>query len=314
MNGPAITSSGLVTLNGNPVAPGSSWKVANVGDFNGDSKNDILWRNTNGTLAVWTMNGTAITSSGLVTVNGNTVNMGGSSWNVAGSGDFNGDGKSEILWRNAASNTVAEWTLNGSAIASSGLVTLNGNPVAPGSSWSIIGTGDFNGDGKADILWRNTNGTVAVSDMNGDAIASSGLVTINGNTVNFGTGSPWSVAGIGDFNGDSKSDILWHNAATGAVVDWTMNGSNILSSQSVTYQGNAVSLDNSWSVAAVGDFNAPNVKNADILWQNTNGALSDWAMNGANIVSAGHVTSQGNPVNFGAGSPWHALPGQSNFS
>ena len=313
MNGSVIANSGRLTSNGNIVAPPSSWSVANVGDFNGDGQTDILWRNTNGTVAEWTMNGSVISSSGLITSQGNVVNFGvGSPWSVVGTGDFNDGGKAEILWRNSATNTVAEWSLNGSAIANSGPVTLNGNAVAPPSSWSVAGTGDFNGDQKADILWGNTNGTLAVWTMNGSAIASSGLVTSNGITVNFGVGSTWNVMGVGDFNGDGTSDILWHNATTGAVVDWSMNGSNILNSQHVTYQGNQVALDNSWSVASIGKFNGNN--DADILWRNTSGALSEWQMDGSNIVSAQHITSNGNTVNLGAGSPWHALPGQSNFS
>ena len=52
---------------------------------------------------------------------------------------------------------------------------MNGtNPIAgalvganPGPSWTEIGTGDFNGDGKSDILWQNANGQVAIWEMNG---------------------------------------------------------------------------------------------------------------------------------------------------
>ena len=37
----------------------------------------------------------------------------------------------------------------------------------PGPSWQIKATGDFNGDGKSDILWQNTDGTPAIWLMNG---------------------------------------------------------------------------------------------------------------------------------------------------
>ena len=42
----------------------TSWSVVGVGDFAGAGAGDILWRDTNGNLAMWFMNGAgAITSS-----------------------------------------------------------------------------------------------------------------------------------------------------------------------------------------------------------------------------------------------------------
>jgi hypothetical protein len=40
------------------------------------------------------------------------------------------------------------------------LSVLNGNVVggAPGAGWQIKGSGDFNSDGKSDILWQNDDG------------------------------------------------------------------------------------------------------------------------------------------------------------
>jgi hypothetical protein len=73
--------------------------------------------------------------------------------------------------------------------------------------------GDFNGDGKTDILWRNDSGAVATWDMNDRS--SSGAVI--GTATN-----DWHIAGTGDFNGDHNSDILWRND-NGSVATWDMN-------------------------------------------------------------------------------------------
>ncbi len=36
--------------------------------------------------------------------------------------------------------------------------------------WAIVRQRDFNGDGKADLLWRDTSGNVAIWEMNGTTI------------------------------------------------------------------------------------------------------------------------------------------------
>ena len=45
----------------------------------------------------------------------------------------------------------------------------------PGPSWHVAGTGDFNGDGKADILWQNSDGTPVIWLMNGTSIIGGGI-------------------------------------------------------------------------------------------------------------------------------------------
>ena len=83
--------------------------------------------------------------------------------------NFDGSGISDILWRNS-SGSLAEWLMNGSTIELSATPTYQGSAVSPGSSWSVAGIGDFNGDGDADILWRNSSGSLAEWLMNGSTI------------------------------------------------------------------------------------------------------------------------------------------------
>jgi FG-GAP repeat len=62
--------------------------------------------------------------------------------------------------------------------------------------WSIAGTGDFNGDGYSDILWRNTNGDVVIWLMNGTTVLNPGGPSFVENVP-----THWFIAGTGDFNG-----------------------------------------------------------------------------------------------------------------
>jgi hypothetical protein len=52
-------ANGVVLGNGGAVESGG-WQIANIGDFNGGGKSDLLWHNTNGQAAVWEMDGSNI--------------------------------------------------------------------------------------------------------------------------------------------------------------------------------------------------------------------------------------------------------------
>ncbi len=245
MSGPTIVSSGTLSMSGVAVKPDASWTVAGVGDFNGDTRNDILWRNSSGELVEWQMNGSAISDSGDI-ISGGVAARPDAFWSVAGIGDFDGDGRKDLLWRNA-SGEVVEWQMNGRTIAGSGDVTFSGLAARPDASWSVAGIGDFNHDGKSDLLWRNANGSLAMWLMNGTSIASSGTVTFNGAAV--APDPSWHVVEIGDFNGDSNGDILWRNN-NGALAEWLMNGNTIGQSLTPNLNGTVVSLDASWNTQA----------------------------------------------------------------
>ena len=131
-------------------------------DFEGDDKSDILWRNDDGTIAIWLMDGATLIASPVV----GTMSA---AWKITNTGDFDGDGKSDIVWRND-DGTIAIWLMNGA--------TLKASPVVGtmSAAWKIVSTGDFDGDGKSDILWRNDDGTIAIWLMNGATLKASPVV------------------------------------------------------------------------------------------------------------------------------------------
>jgi FG-GAP-like repeat len=175
------------------------------------------------------MNGANVTSSALI-ASPPVV----SSWKVAGNSDFDGDGKSDILWRND-DGSVALWQMNGVSVTALSAVAK----VA--TDWKISGTGDFDGDGKADILWRNDDGRVSLWKMDGANVTSRSLTSTPSRDIG------QTIAGIGDYNGDGMCDILWRNTLeAGATEVWAMNGANVVSSTATSIQPDS----SNWKIAA----------------------------------------------------------------
>jgi hypothetical protein len=181
--------------------------------------------------------------------------------------DFNGDGKSDILWHDGSGN-VAIWEMNGTSVLNQA-ASFVGNVSG---TWAIAGTGDFNGDGRSDILWHDGSGNVAIWEMNGTTIlnqASSFVANVPGG---------WSIVGTGDFNGDGRSDILWRDGS-GNVAIWEMNGTTVLN-QATSFVANVA---NNWSVFGNGDYNGDG--KSDILWHDGSGNVAIWEMNGTTILN-----------------------------
>ena len=198
-----------------PFNPGPSWHVKDSGDFNGDGKADILWQNNDGTPAIWLMNGSKPYPRRCRLVQ-------------SGAG-LAGQGHRRLQRRRQVRHPVAGQRRHAGDLADGRLERAVRRPAGsfnPGPSWQIKATGDFNGDGKSDILWQNNDGTPAIWLMNGINRVS------NSAAGPFNPGPTWHIKATGDFNGDSKSDILWQND-DGTPAIWLMNGSTVLANSAV---------------------------------------------------------------------------------
>ena len=184
----------------------TDWNVIGVADFNGDGRDDILWRQDGGTISNWL----STAAGGYTPNNANAAVFVPTDWIIAGLGDFNGDGRADILWRHT-DGTISNWL--GTAAGGYTPNDVNAAVQVP-NAWSVIGVGDFNGDGRDDILWRHTDGTIS----NWLGTASGGW---SPNDANAAVQVPleWSVVAIGDYNGDGRDDILWRHT-DGTTSNW----------------------------------------------------------------------------------------------
>jgi Ca2+-binding RTX toxin-like protein len=243
-----------------------AWKIVGVGDFDGDGKSDILWRNAStGANTIWkAANSATVQATSPLDL----------AWTVMGTGDYGGDGKSDILWRNASTGANMVWSSGNSA-------TVQPVTTVTDMAWRVVpaveaattvrrAAMDFDGDGKSDIVWRNTASGLDTIWKSGNSATTQTMTTV--------TDMAWKVAGIADFDADGRADILWRNTSTGANTIWK-------SANNATQQATTARADQNFKVLGTGDFDGDG--KADILWRNlATGANEIWKSGNSATVQA----------------------------
>lgn len=128
---------------------------------------------------------------------------------------------------------------------------------------------------RTDILWRRyaSGGANAVWEMNGTTLTAGVGITPSTTDLN------WQQRGVGDFNGDANTDIVWRNQATGANAIWLMNGLLLTATANLP-----VVTNQNWQIQGAVDFNGD--RQTDVVWHNSvTGRTSVWLMNGATVAS-----------------------------
>src|SRR5947209_11892 len=219
-----------------------------VGDFNGDRKPDLAVVNY-GDGSAWVLlgNGDGTFQPArniLLTGGGNTV------WYIA-EGDFNADGKLDLAVAGygcpsdcfpSPSNTVTVWLGNGDGTFRPGPSLTVGNGPAG------VAVGDFNGDGKPDLVVANFNdNTLSVLLGNGDG-------TFQAAQTFGGVGMQPQFVAVGDFNRDGKLDLVVTNSHSDSVSVLLGNGDG-------TFQpAQNFAVDRDPVYVTVGDFNGTGVQ------------------------------------------------------
>jgi hypothetical protein len=199
-----------------PAPTGGVWTRVTSLDFNFDRMADLLWRNTTtGAIQVWLMNGTAPIFKGAP-----VAPPIGAGWIATGASDFDFDGLKDVIWYNPTSRMVSIALMKGTTLLSQGAAMPG--PSGPGL-WSSLGAPDFNGDRMGDLLWYN-----AVTQKMLIWLMAGGTPLLVGPEIPAPPGGGWSLASIGDFNGDFMADVVWENLVTHRFAIWLMNGTDVL--------------------------------------------------------------------------------------
>jgi hypothetical protein len=246
------------------LAKGSDWELETAAYFTTGPVTDFVWRNTTDNATVmWVMKADGSTAK--------QKYIGGKDspeWQVETSGDYDGNGSTDLIWRNSNNDAHSMWLMNEWRVTSDGL-------IGGSSTFRLVATAadyDANDDGCIDLIWRDTTSDGYVVHL------MQGTKQIGAFPIAEGTG--WDLVATGNYDTNGIGDLLWREQATGAVVQWLMTydatsgtgksrketpistGATRVPVQSVSYWGNAITFRRS-----------------------TNSTVAVWKMLGSSVAS-----------------------------
>lgn len=197
------------------------WDLVSVGDLNQDNAPDLLLQHADGTLARAFLNGTHLVSTHFQS----PFTRLSFPWKAEALGDLNGDSVLDIIFQEAAPQNRVAAALTGGSEALEGVINFLNANNPPTATTRVSVLQDLNGDSKEDIIFQDTDGSLAAWYMNGlDLI---GPVTLTPAT----SGSPnVRLSAGGNFVPDSGEELIFQSE-DGAFSLWLMNGATRESAQ-----------------------------------------------------------------------------------
>ena len=189
-----------------------------------------------------------------------------------GTVDLDSNGTGDLLLYHAASGYLVAWLMDGETVSEKRPIGRQAD-----SALQPVDLSDFDGDGQADLLWRDdASGRGELWRLRGTSVAKATLPT---------QGPEWKMSGCRDLDGDGITDIVWSHA-DGSNEVWYLNTAGRVDQQAALDDAPA-----GYQLAAVGDLDGDGAP--DLVWKSSGGAVEWWKMNGASPTAVASLPSVG---------------------
>jgi cyclophilin family peptidyl-prolyl cis-trans isomerase len=281
--------------------PGPNFRLVAATDFDGNGKSDLVFLNTTQTpladVRIWTdfQRSTERLWRQVKPV-----------WDVQVTGDLDGDGAGDIVWRYLADDPRDTgvsyiWFYNGTnapVVRKRGGAPLN---------WTLVGAADFDSNNAADMVYVSPDNQVRVL-----------MATPNRTCANLSAGvvpAGFKAIKLGDFTGNGRADLLMRNPTTGQTLLKTMNATGralpafsgdpddpnaACTSSALALTTSDLGLlpsDPSWQLLATGDFDGNGI--VDIAWRRPDGTITVWLLNRSSDFTAPTIIDNAGTVPAG---------------
>ncbi len=277
-----ISTTAAAVVESNQASANSGTSVGGAGDVNGDGYSDVIvgapffsdGEGNEGAAFIYHGSAAGISTTAATTVESNQL-LAFLGISVAGAGDVNGDGYSDVivgayLYDHGESNEGAAFIYHGSAagISTTAAALVESNQASASFGASVAGAGDVNGDGYSDVIVGaytydngiSNEGAAFIYQGSAAGISTTAAAMVESNQASAYLGA--AVASAGDVNGDGYSDVivgayLYDNGESneGAAFIYHGSAASISTTAAALVESNQASANFGAAVASAGDVN-----------------------------------------------------------